>query len=198
MRRLLLIFPLIFASCAMQASTPVKTESIVLGGGCFWCVQAAYKLLPGVVSTTCGYAGGHTDNPSYEDVSTGETGHAEVVKVDFDPTVVSLDRILAYFWKVHDPTSLNRQGADEGTQYRSTILYSSEAQRLAAEKAIAEVQPAYARKIVTVVAPLQHFWRAEDYHQDYFEKHPDRGYCAYVIAPKVHKLQTELAAEPKK
>ncbi len=181
----------------MQASAPVKTESIVLGGGCFWCVQAAYQLLPGVVSTTCGYAGGHTDNPTYEEVCTGETGHAEVVKVDFDPNVVSLDRVLAYFWKLHDPTSLNRQGPDVGTQYRSTILYSSEAQKEVVEKSLAEAQAGYSRKIVTVVAPLTKFWRAEDYHQDYFEKHPDRDYCAYVIGPKIQKLQKELAHQPK-
>ena len=198
MRRLLLIFPLILATCAMQASESPKTESIVLGGGCFWCVQAAYQLIPGVVSTTCGYAGGHTSDPTYEDVCTGDTGHAEVVKVVFDPKVISLDQIFAYFWKIHDPTSLNRQGADVGTQYRSTILYSDEAQKQAAERAIAEVQPYYSRKIVTVVAPLEHFWRAEDYHQNYFEKHPDRDYCAYVIAPKIHKLEKELASEKKK
>jgi peptide-methionine (S)-S-oxide reductase len=176
----------------MTSSAKPKTESIVLGGGCFWCTDAAYKLLPGVVHVTCGYAGGTTANPTYEEVCSETTGHAEVIKIDYDPTQTSLDKVLAYFWDIHNPTTLNRQGGDQGTSYRSIILYASEAQKVAAEKSMAEAQKTFRDPIVTQIVPLKHFWRAEEYHQDYFAKNPDAGYCQLVIAPKIRKLEHKL------
>ncbi len=171
-----------------------RADSVVLGGGCFWCLDAAYKLLPGVTHVTCGYAGGTAQNPTYEEVCTDTTGHAEVVKVDFDPAKVSLDRVLGYFWEVHDPTQVGGQGADMGSQYRSIILYADPAQRAAAEKSMAEAQRSRGDRITTEIVPLRKFWPAEDHHQDYFEKHPDQGYCAVVIRPKVDKLKHLLEA----
>ncbi len=171
-----------------------RADSVVLGGGCFWCLDAAYKLLPGVTHVTCGYAGGTAQNPTYEEVCTDTTGHAEVVKVDFDPAKVSLDRVLGYFWEVHDPTQVGGQGADMGSQYRSIILYADPAQRAAAEKSMAEAQRSRGDRITTEIVPLRKFWPAEDHHQDYFEKHPDQGYCAVVIRPKVDKLKRLLEA----
>jgi peptide-methionine (S)-S-oxide reductase len=166
-----------------------KTESIVLGGGCFWCTDAAYKLLPGVQHITCGYAGGKLANPTYEAVCTETTGHAEVIKVDYDPAQTSLEKLLEYFWHVHNPTQVGGQGHDQGSQYRSIILYANEAQKLAAEKSRAEAQTAFRDPITTEIVPLTKFWPAEDYHQDYFAKNPDQGYCSFVIAPKIEKLK---------
>jgi peptide-methionine (S)-S-oxide reductase len=179
----------LFISCAMAEP---KTESIVLGGGCFWCTQAAYELLPGVKHVTCGYAGGTAANPGYEEVCTGTTGHAEVVKIDFDPAEVALSGVLDYFWKIHNPTQVGGQGNDEGPQYRSIILYSGDAQRQAAQASKTEAQKRFGDPITTEIAPLARFWPAEDYHQDYFAKHPGQGYCALVIAPKVRHLKEEL------
>jgi peptide-methionine (S)-S-oxide reductase len=172
-----------------------RAESVVLGGGCFWCLDAAYKLLPGVTHVTCGYSGGSVPNPSYEQVCTDETGHAEVVRIDFDPSKVSLDRILGYFWKVHDPTQVGGQGNDMGSQYRSIILYADADQKAAAERSRDEAQKTRSDRITTEIVPLKKFWTAEDYHQDYFEKHPDQGYCAAVIRPKVDKLKHLLESQ---
>jgi peptide-methionine (S)-S-oxide reductase len=193
---LLLLCAVVFSSFPMSASVS-KTESIVLGGGCFWCTDAAYKLLPGVQHITCGYAGGKLPNPSYQDVCTETTGHAEVIKIDYDPAQVSLDRLLEYFWHVHNPTQVGGQGNDMGSQYRSIILYANAAQKLAAEKSRAEAQKTLRDPITTEIVPLTKFWPAEDYHQDYFAKHPnDGGYCSLVIAPKIEKLKAErLKAE---
>lgn len=171
------------------SATPAKIESIVLGGGCFWCTDAAYKLLPGVVHVTAGYAGGSTAHPTYEEVCSHTTGHAEVVKVDFDPAVVSLESVINYFWSIHNPTQVDGQGADLGPSYRSIILYANAAQQSAAEKSKAEAQKIFRDPIVTEIVPLTKFWPAEDYHQDYFAKNPNAGYCRVVIAPKVKKLQ---------
>ena len=168
-----------------------KTESIVLGGGCFWCMEAVFDHVPGVKSVVCGYAGGHTKNPTYEDVCTDTTGHAEVVRIEFDPTVTSYAQLLEVFFNAHDPTTLNRQGGDEGTQYRSIILYADEAQKNAAEKAKAAAQPGYSDPIMTEIVPLAAFYAAEDHHQHYFAKNPTAGYCRIVIKPKVAKLQQE-------
>jgi peptide-methionine (S)-S-oxide reductase len=178
----------------MQASEPAaaKTESLVLGGGCFWCLEAAYKLLPGVKAVVSGYAGGHTADPSYKQVCTGITGHAEVVRIEYDPAVVTLERLLEFFWQAHDPTTLNRQGDDVGTQYRSIILYRNAAQRDAAEKSLRVAQEGFDSLIVTQILPLETFWRAEEYHQGYFEKNPSQGYCSYVIRPKIDKLKKKL------
>ncbi len=172
-----------------------RADSIVLGGGCFWCLDAAYKLLPGVTRVTCGYSGGTVANPSYKDVCTEETGHAEVVRIEFDPSVAPLDRVLRYFWHVHNPTQVGGQGNDMGSQYRSIILFADAAQKEAAERSRAEAQKSYSDPITTEVLPLVKFWPAEDYHQDYFAKHPDEGYCAVVIGPKVNKLKKLLLTE---
>ena len=169
-----------------------KTESLVLGGGCFWCTDAAYKLLPGVKTVTCGYAGGQESNPTYGEVCDHLTGHAEVVKIAFDPAQVTLARLLEYFWLVHNPTQRGGQGNDHGPQYRSIILYANEAQKLAAEKSRTEAQLEFRDPITTEIVPLTKFWPAEGYHQDYFAKNPEAGYCQFVIAPKIHKLAKKL------
>jgi peptide-methionine (S)-S-oxide reductase len=188
---------LCFTLLPMTFAADSKTESLVLGGGCFWCTDAAYKLLPGVKAVTCGYAGGKEANPTYQEVCAHATGHAEVIKIEYDPAVVSLDRLLNYFWQVHNPTQVDGQGHDHGPQYRSIILYANDAQKVAAEKSRAEAQTTFRDPIVTQIVPLTKFWPAEDYHQDYFAKHPDEGYCQVVIAPKIKKLEHKLEAGKK-
>jgi len=169
--------------------TSSAKSSLVLGGGCFWCTEAAYKLLPGVLAVTSGYAGGDEPNPTYEQVCAHATGHAEVIQVDFDPARISLDAVLDYFWKLHDPTQVGGQGNDQGPQYRSIILYADAEQKAAAEHSRAAASQRFRNPITTEIVPLGKFWPAEDYHQDYFAQHPDQGYCSYVIAPKIQKLQ---------
>ncbi len=181
----------------MTHAAETKTESLVLGGGCFWCTDAAYKLLPGVKHVMCGYAGGKEPNPTYEQVCAHATGHAEVIKIDFDPKEVSLDRLLDYFWHVHNPTQVGGQGNDMGPQYRSVILYANDAQKAAAEKSRAAAAKVFRDPITTEIVPLTKFWPAEDYHQNYFANNPNAGYCAFVIAPKIKKLERELATEKK-
>ncbi|UCB44639.1 MAG: peptide-methionine (S)-S-oxide reductase MsrA [Spirochaetota bacterium] len=168
-----------------------KTELATFGGGCFWCTEAVYEKIDGVVSVISGYAGGNKTNPSYEDVVTGKTGHAEVIQIEFDPDKISYDELLDLFWKAHDPTTLNRQGADIGTQYRSIILYHNNMQREAAESSLKRASPLFDRPIVTEVKPLDKFYPAEDYHQDYYENNPNAGYCRIVISPKLKKLELE-------
>jgi peptide-methionine (S)-S-oxide reductase len=189
------LLSLLFLIAMTTIANTGRSDSIVLGGGCFWCLDASYKLLPGVTHVTAGYSGGTVANPTYEQVCTDETGHAEVVKIDFDPAVASLDKILAYFWHVHDPTQVGGQGNDMGSQYRSIILYADAAQKAAAEKSRAEEQKKRSDPITTEIVPLVKFWPAEDYHQDYFAKHPDAGYCSVVIRPKVNKLKHLLETE---
>ncbi|KXU37160.1 peptide methionine sulfoxide reductase [Cephaloticoccus capnophilus] len=181
------------ATALLPTSLLATTETLVLGGGCFWCTEAAFKLLPGVTEVTSGYAGGVTDNPSYEEVCAGHTGHAEVIRIQYNPQEISLERLLDFFWEAHDPTTLNRQGADAGTQYRSIILYQSPEQKAAAAAAITRAQPRFSAAIVTELVPLARFWPAEDYHQDYFRKNPQAGYCRLVIAPKVQKLEKAVS-----
>jgi len=188
-------FSILAATLALAFCTAVKADSIVLGGGCFWCMDAAFKLLPGVTHITCGYAGGTLAHPTYEDVCTETTGHAEVVKVDYDPAKVSLDKVLDYFWEAHNPTQVGGQGDDMGPSYRSIILYANPDQKAAAERTRGETQKGLSQPIVTEIVPLQKFWPAEDYHQDYFEKHPDQAYCSLVIRPKVDKLKELLDAK---
>lgn len=159
------------------------------GGGCFWCTEAVFERLPGVKSVESGYAGGHVPNPTYEQICTGETGHAEVIRIAYDPAAVSFERLVEVFFEAHDPTTLNRQGADEGTQYRSVIFYHDEAQKAAAEKGKAAAQAFFDDPIVTEISPLPKYYPAERYHQDYFKNNPNQGYCAFVIRPKVNKLQ---------
>jgi peptide-methionine (S)-S-oxide reductase len=163
-------------------------------GGCFWCVEAAFDELAGVESTTSGYAGGHVEEPSYEAVCTGDTGHAEVVQVAYDPDRVSYEDLLAVFFAVHDPTTLNRQGPDVGSQYRSAVFYHDETQRETTEAFIDELEAerVYDDPIVTEVEPLDTFWAAEEHHQDYYEKHPDQPYCAVQIPPKLEKVREQF------
>jgi peptide-methionine (S)-S-oxide reductase len=175
----------------MENSTN-QTETATLGGGCFWCTEALFQMLPGVKSVTSGYAGGTKPNPTYQEVCSGTTGHAEVIQVEFDPKVVSYDKILSTFWEAHDPTTLNQQGADHGTQYRSIILYNSDAQKLAAEKSKAEAQKHFSKPIVTQIVPLKAFYKAEGYHQDYYRSNPNEGYCRAIIRPKVEKFEKKL------
>jgi peptide-methionine (S)-S-oxide reductase len=171
-------------------------ETATLGGGCFWCLEAVYLRVEGVSAVESGYAGGHVANPSYEQVCDGDTGHAEVVKVDFDPAKITYREILDIFFAIHDPTQLNRQGNDVGTQYRSAIFTHSEAQRETAEQAIRELaaEGVYDGKIVTQVLPLDgNYFPAEAYHQNYFAQHPNQGYCSFVVAPKVAKFRQKFA-----
>lgn len=159
-----------------------------LGGGCFWCIEAVYKAKDGVISVTSGYAGGSRPNPTYEQVCTGATGHAEVVQIEYDPARISYEELLSVFWKAHDPTTLNRQGHDVGTQYRSIILYHDDEQRRIAEESRRRAASAFSDPIVTEISALDTFYPAEDYHQDYFENNPNAGYCRVIIAPKLKKL----------
>lgn len=171
-----------------------ESQIAVFGGGCFWCVEACYARLRGVISAESGYSGGHVDSPGYQLVCSGTTGHAEVVQVTFDPAQISYDSLLEVFFTIHDPTTLNRQGEDVGTQYRSAIFYADEAQRAASELAIARWADHFADPIVTQLAPLTRFWPAEDYHRAYFESHGHEPYCAYTVAPKVKKFVSRFAA----
>lgn len=165
--------------------------SATLGGGCFWCLEAVYQEVEGVVHVESGYAGGHVDNPSYQQVCEGSTGHAEVVRIEFDPARISYRSLLAIFFAIHDPTTLNRQGNDVGTQYRSVVFYHDDQQRQAVESVIAELvaEGVYARPIVTQVAPLTNYFVAEAHHQNYYRQNPYQGYCAYVISPKLAKFR---------
>ena len=168
------------------------TELATLGGGCFWCTEAVFERLDGVKSVTSGYAGGKTQHPTYEDVCTGTSGHAEVTQVEFDPMKITFERLLDVFWAAHDPTTLNRQGADSGTQYRSVIFHHSEAQRIAAEKSKKAAQADFSSPIVTEISPLPKFYKAEGYHQDYFSNNSRAPYCQAVIRPKLEKLREKL------
>ena len=180
------------AASLAQTMNTNHTELATFGGGCFWCMDAVFKRLPGVNSITSGYAGGHTENPTYKEVCTGDTGHAEVIQIEFDPQKISYDKLLHYFWEAHDPTTLNRQGADTGTQYRSIILYQSEKQKLLAEKSKLAAQPNFRSPIVTEIVPLKKFYPGEAYHQDYYENNAAQPYCQVVIRPKVEKIEKEL------
>lgn len=171
----------------------MTTQTAIFGGGCFWCTEAALQDLRGVKSVVPGYAGGHVPEPSYQQVCTGTTGHAEVVKVEFDPAVISYETLLKVFFTSHDPTTMDRQGNDVGTQYRSIILYTSEQQKAEAEKFIAELNPEFDNGIVTAVEPLTDFYEAEEYHHNYFKRNPYAGYCQAIISPKVAKLRKEFA-----
>jgi peptide-methionine (S)-S-oxide reductase len=196
-RFLLASFALLALVAHAQSMNTKKTEKATLGGGCFWCTEAIYQMLPGVEAAVSGYAGGEEENPTYREVCSGKTGHAEVIQIEFDPEIISYDRLLDTFWEAHDPTTLNRQGADVGPQYRSIILYHDEAQKAAAEQSKAAAQANFKDPIVTEIVPLTKFWPAEDYHQEYFELNPNAGYCRVVIQPKVDKFRKKLEAETK-
>ncbi len=183
----------------MVHTRQVAREIATLAGGCFWCLEAVYDQLSGVESVESGYTGGRDDNPTYESVCSGQTGHAEAVRVTFDPQVISYRELLEVFFVVHDPTTLNRQGNDVGTQYRSAIFYHSPAQRETAEeliRALDQKEP-YPRPIVTEVSPATQWYEAEAYHQEYFAKNPFQGYCQFVVGPKVAKVRKQFAARLK-
>ena len=170
-------------------------DTITLGGGCFWCTEAVYVRVRGVLDVESGYCNGHVERPSYEQVCSGSTGHNEVVRLTYDPAQISLKQILSIFFAIHDPTTLNRQGNDVGTQYRSGIYVSSDEQAQTAEQLMAELNAAklFSAPLVTEVLPLRNYWPAEDYHQDYYEHHPNQGYCAFVVGPKVAKFRQQFA-----
>jgi peptide-methionine (S)-S-oxide reductase len=167
----------------------MATEIAVLGGGCFWCTEAVYLEVKGVNKVESGYTGGPQPNPTYEQVCSGTTGHAEVVRLEFDPEVISYRDILEIFFTIHDPTTLNRQGNDVGTQYRSVIYYQSPEQEATARQVMAEMAHVWDAPIVTEISPAQPYFKAEDYHQNYFAQHPLQGYCAFVVEPKVTKFR---------
>lgn len=176
-------------------TTNVGLEIAVFGGGCFWCTEAIFERLKGVKSVMPGYTGGTIENPTYEQVSAGNTGHVESIKIDFDPSIISYDDLLTVFFNTHDPTTLNRQGNDVGTQYRSVVFYSNDTQRAKAEALIKELNDshAYDKPVVTEVRPLEGFYAAEDYHRKYYDNNASQPYCQLIIAPKLEKLQKRFA-----
>ena len=189
MNRPLLAFFLCATSLPAEPAS-MTTQTATLGGGCFWCVEAVFERLPGILAVTSGYAGGQTENPTYEDIGTGRTGHAEVVQIEFDPEKISYDKIVDLFWDAHDPTTINRQGADVGTQYRSIILTQSLEQERIAKDSLARAQSRFSSPIVTEIVPLEKFYPAEDYHQDFARRAPGHPYVRAVIAPKLDKLDS--------
>jgi peptide-methionine (S)-S-oxide reductase len=205
MRTLVFALATALLACCAPRATPPKTletmpptppppaaaETATLGAGCFWCVEAVYQELEGVLSVESGYAGGKSEKPTYEQVCSGRTGHAEVCQIRFDPTRTSFEKVLEVFFQVHDPTQLNRQGNDEGTQYRSVIFFHDETQRASAERIKKELDAsgAWDAPIVTEISPAPRFWKAEDYHQNYFRDNPTKGYCAAIVRPKVEKFR---------
>ncbi|VVB76817.1 Peptide methionine sulfoxide reductase MsrA [uncultured archaeon] len=172
----------------------MSSEVIVFGGGCFWCTEAVFKLIRGVIKTEPGYAGGHVRNPTYEQVCTGTTGHAEVLKVEYDPDRIPLDRLLEVFFSMHDPTTKDRQGPDVGSQYRSMLLYVAPAQKKIIDASIIKAQADFKRPIVTEVGKLDAFYPAEEYHKDYYQKNPLQPYCLVSIGPKIAKAKKKFAS----
>lgn len=173
----------------MMDNKNVKFEQATIANGCFWCTEAIFEDIEGVIDVVSGYSGGEIDNPSYEEVCSGNTGHAECVQITFDPEKIKFEELLDIFWKTHDPTSLNRQGADIGSQYRSVIFYQNDEQKRIAEQSKNAVSKYYEKPIVTEIVPLKRFYKAEDYHQDYYKRNPNAAYCRFVIAPKIEKLK---------
>ena len=172
----------------------MKPETITLGGGCFWCLEAVYEQVDGVLAVESGYSNGHVERPTYEDVCGGRTGHVEVVRVTFDAERIALREILEIFFAIHDPTTRDRQGNDVGPQYRSGIYVHDAAQEAVAREVLAEADAAHGGRVVTELEPVRNYWRAEDYHQHYYARHPAQGYCAFVIAPKLEKFRRTFAA----
>ena len=174
-----------------------KLESAIVGGGCFWCVEAQYKMLKGVKKVVSGYAVGHVKDPTYKQICNGDTGHAEVIRIDYDPALITFRDVIDLFWDAHDPTTLNRQGNDVGTQYRSIILYTSEEQKKISEESKVNAAKIIGKPLVTEIVPLEVFYPAEDYHQDYFKNNPYQGYCQAVVRPKVSKFKQKLQEKGK-
>ena len=182
---------LLLAITLHAEDTPMNTRKATLGGGCFWCVEAVYERMPGILSVTSGYAGGQTENPTYDDICTGKTGHAEVVQIEYDPEKISYQKIIDLFWDAHDPTTLNRQGADVGTQYRSIILTENDEEARLAKESKDRAQAKIKSPIVTEIVPLTKFYPAEDYHQDFYRENPMHPYNMAVIRPKLEKLDAK-------
>ncbi len=184
----------------MEATNDDATEKATLGGGCFWCLEAVYNEVIGVKKVVSGYSGGEIEHPTYDRVCSGTTGHAEVVQIIYDPSVITYEEILTIFFHFHDPTTLNRQGADSGSQYRSVILYHNDQQKSVAQKVMKEVSSSglWKNPLVTELAPLTTFYSAEDYHQDYFTRNPNQPYCVYVVAPKLEKFRKSFSVFRKK
>lgn len=182
----------------MQETTNNNTDSAIFGAGCFWCVEAVFQRLNGVLKVESGYAGGHIKNPTYREICSGLTGHAEVIKITYDPTLVSFETLLQVFWQTHDPTTLNKQGADVGTQYRSAIFYLNPNQKELAEKYKQELNEAkvFNNDIVTEITAFTNYYPAEDYHQNYYNQNSDQPYCKFVIAPKLDKLEKIFKQKP--
>jgi peptide-methionine (S)-S-oxide reductase len=197
---LLVLFLFSFNNCTAQdkkqkeTMSEQKLETATLGAGCFWCVEAVFQQLKGVESVQSGYSGGHVKNPAYREVTSGNTGHAEAVQIKYNPDIISFKAILDVFWKTHDPTTLNRQGPDIGTQYRSAIFYHNEEQKKVAEQSKKEMNESgyFSDPIVTEIKPYENFYVAEDYHQDFYEKNPNQPYCRFRIDPKIDKLQQQF------
>jgi peptide-methionine (S)-S-oxide reductase len=177
----------------------MEKELATLAGGCFWCTEAVFKRLRGVISVTPGYAGGIVENPSYEEVSTGETGHAESIQIEFNPKLIPYGKILEVFWHTHDPTTLNQQGNDMGTQYKSAVFYHNERQKKEALKSKEKIEEEgiYKNRIVTEIVPFTNFYKAENYHRDYYERNKDYPYCTFVINPKIQKLMQQYGKDIK-
>jgi peptide-methionine (S)-S-oxide reductase len=194
MKLLLILISILFTMTDQADAQNENYESAVLGAGCFWCVEAIYQRVNGVVAVESGYAGGHVENPTYNQVVSGNTGHAEVAKVTFDPNEISFEELLEVFWHTHDPTTLNRQGADVGTQYRSAIFFNSLEQKKIAEESLKRTDKSdlWDNTIVTEITPLSNYSIAEDYHQNYFNNNPNAGYCSVVIAPKLAKFKKDF------
>lgn len=191
MEKIIILIMSFFAIAATAQNKKPKYETITIGGGCFWCIEAVFDNLDGVISAESGYSGGDSQNPSYEEVSTGETSFAEAVRIKYDPVKTNLDEILKVFFTVHDPTQLNKQGADVGSQYRSVIFYANEQQKKVAQEIIQQLNKsgAYKSKIVTAIEPFKGFTKAETYHQNYYENNKTKGYCQLVIQPKLEKFE---------
>ena len=194
MKFLLILITILFTMTDQADAQNENYETAVLGAGCFWCVEAVYQRVNGVVAVESGYAGGHVEDPTYNQVVSGKTGHAEVAKVTFDPEEISFEELLEVFWHTHDPTTLNRQGADVGTQYRSAIFYNSLEQKKIAEESMKRTDESdlWDDPIVTEITPLSNYSVAEDYHQNYFNNNPNAGYCSVVIAPKLAKFKKDF------
>ena len=194
MNLIVIIFSILSVMNLSENNTETETEVAVFGAGCFWCVEAIYQRVTGVIAVESGYAGGHVENPTYNQVISGRTGHAEVARVEFDPAIISYEELLEVFWHTHDPTTLNRQGADVGTQYRSAIFYLTPEQRDTALNSLRKTNDSdlWRDEIVTEVTPLTNYSTAEDYHQNYFNNNPNAGYCSVVIAPKLAKFKKDF------
>ncbi|EJG01939.1 peptide-methionine (S)-S-oxide reductase MsrA [Flavobacterium sp. F52] len=200
MKNILLIYLFALSLNGISQNKKANLETITLGGGCYWCVEAVYENLDGVKSVVSGFSGGKTVNPTYEEVCTGETGHAEVVQITYDKNITDINEIFKVFFTVHDPTTLNRQGADVGTQYRSVIFYKNDEQKKAAQSIIAELNKAkvYNNSIVTKLEPFKVFYKAEDYHQNYYANNKNQPYCKMVIQPKLEKFEKVFKDKLKK